>query len=140
MEGEMNGPESSTDTTATAFRGDRRHRTRRRRAGATPARPARPGEADDARGRGRGRLVLVRALNERLNDARRALVGVQQRITFATADRYRAPVGLPELEAEQADAEQRVARLARDHEAAEARWTAASRLRNACKAYLGLTS
>ena len=82
--------------------------------------------------------VIVQALTDRLHEARRVLVDVRQRITFATADRYREPVGLPELEAERMDAEQRVARLVSDLDVAQQRWTAASRVRTACAAYLGL--
>ena len=88
-------------------------------------------EAEDAH-------VIVLALTDRLHEARRVLVDCQQRITFATADRFREPAGLPELQAERADAELRVARLASDLDVAQQRWTAASQLRTACAAYLGL--
>jgi hypothetical protein len=134
----MNGPTTSTDTTGTALGPVAVTRP----AGAAYARlrldPRVRAKFETIETEAEDALAIVRLGSDRLNEARRALVDVQQRITFATADRYRPPVGLPDLEAERMDAEQRVARLVRDHEAAQARWTVASQLRTACAAYLGL--
>ena len=89
-------------------------------------------EAEDA-------LALVRAVTDRLNDARRALAAVERRIYDSEqASRHRHDPGRADLEVERTDLMARIARLEPERDAAHIRWQNASRLVASCKQYLNL--